>query len=131
VLRARLSAATEADADTFLGEIDLENTEDTKRANDLVINYRNHPGKIADACRKAARDLGRIRGVSARPKINWFPQFVAVCCSLPSGTGYHQRFKSTGGPASRGGAFSASHPSSRICFISQCAPLKTPHWPSG
>jgi hypothetical protein len=75
-LRARLSTATETDADTFLSEIDLENTKDT--ANNLVREYHNHPAKIADACRKAALVLGRIRGVSARPKIDWFPQFVAV-----------------------------------------------------
>jgi hypothetical protein len=56
----------------------LDSTVGEDRAQDMVLDYRNHTVEIAGACRMALEDLERIRGVDGRPSVDWFGGFVAV-----------------------------------------------------
>jgi hypothetical protein len=56
----------------------LASTVGEDRAYDMVHDYRDHASEIAAACRKAADDLGSIRGIGGNPPIDWFDEFVTV-----------------------------------------------------
>jgi hypothetical protein len=43
-----------------------------------VINFRNWPKTIAEACRKAAENLNSIEGKPGRPTISWYRDFARV-----------------------------------------------------
>jgi hypothetical protein len=48
------------------------------KAYDLVIGFRKHPNIIADACRRAAKELSLITGKVSRPRIDWYRDFRRV-----------------------------------------------------
>jgi hypothetical protein len=51
---------------------------DRDKADAMMSDFANHPGKIAKACRLAIERLGRIKGKGGQPAIGWYTEFTAV-----------------------------------------------------